>query len=91
VGGRPPGEAFLLPVHEIRHKPVLPCGVNILVVCAIAATLRNSHEQVEPVLVEQRGGWLLLDGRHRWVAHLVAGREQIRCVEQEPDGGAPCR
>jgi hypothetical protein len=78
-------DVFLLPVHEIRLKPNLPCGLNVLTLLAITAAVRNSHIPVDPVLVAWRpeiGGWLLLDGRHRWTAHLIAGREQIRCVEE---------
>ncbi len=75
-------DPFLLPVHEIRLAPVLPCGLAPLTLYAIACTLRNTHELVEPVQVERRGNeWHLVDGRHRYVASIIAGRSDIRCVE----------
>lgn len=78
-------EPFLLPVHEIRLAPVLPCGLAPLTLYAIAATLRNTHDPVDPVEVEQRGGqWHLVDGRHRLIASVIAGRADIRCVEADP-------
>lgn len=75
-------DPFWLPVHEIRMRPVLPCGMSYLLVGALAYTLRTTHDPVTPVEVRQEGGgWVLVEGRHRWVAHLVAGRDQIQCVE----------
>lgn len=82
--------AFRLPVHELRLKPNLPCGMNYMLVGAIAHTLRTTHTPVEPILVAWRAefqGWLLIDGRHRWVAHLVAGRSEVWCVEDGAEGG----
>lgn len=73
---------FLLPLHEIHLKPNLPCGLNVLTLMAITAVLRNSHHPVEPVLVRKEDGhWLLVDGRHRYMAALIAGRESIACKE----------
>jgi hypothetical protein len=47
-----------------------------------AERLRNSHDPITPVEVRKvDGGWLLVEGRHRWLAHWIAGRPLIRCVE----------
>jgi hypothetical protein len=75
-------QPFHLPVHVIRPQEPLPAGMSVLVLCAVAERLRNSHEPIEPVRVRQEaGGWLLVDGRHRWLAHWIAGRPLIWCVE----------
>lgn len=75
-------KTFLLPVHDIRIAPVLPCGINVLTLCSIANIVRNSHDDIEPIEVEKRDGeWHLVEGRHRWIAHIIGGRTHIRCFE----------
>jgi hypothetical protein len=76
-------EPFLLPVHELHPQEPIPAGMSVLVMCAVAERLRNTHEQITPVQVRRQddGGWLLVEGRHRWLAHWIAGRPLIRCVE----------
>lgn len=77
-------DVFLLPVHEIRIAPVLPCGINILTLCAIASVARNSHQDIDPIEVKKLDDeWHLKDGRHRWLAHIIGGRTHIRCFENE--------
>jgi hypothetical protein len=77
-------EPFQLPVHVIRPQEPVPAGMSVLVMCAVAATLRNTHDQVEPVQVRRDdvGEWHLVEGRHRWLAHWIAGRPLIWCVER---------
>jgi hypothetical protein len=75
-------EPFQLPVHEIRPPEPIPAGMSVLVICAVAEKLRNSHEPITPVEVRRAGdGWLLVEGRHRWLAHWIAGRPLIWCHE----------
>jgi hypothetical protein len=75
-------QPFLLPVHELRPPEPIPAGMSVLVMCAVAERLRNTHEQITPVQVRKVDGeWLLVEGRHRWLAHWIAGRPLIRCVE----------
>jgi hypothetical protein len=75
-------QPFLLPVHELRPPEPIPAGMSVLVMCAVAERLRNSHEPITPVQVRKVDGeWLLVEGRHRWLAHWIAGRPLIRCVE----------
>lgn len=77
-----PSDVFELAVHEIRPQAPLPCGINLLTLCAIAATWRNTHKPIDPVIVRKVDGvWTLVDGRHRWLAAWVAGRATIRCKE----------
>jgi hypothetical protein len=75
-------QPFLLPVHELHPPEPIPAGMSVLVMCAVAERLRNTHDPITPVEVRKvDGGWLLVEGRHRWLAHWIAGRPLIRCVE----------
>ena len=62
--------------------------MSVLVICAVAEKLRNTHDPINPVHVrrQQDGTWALLDGRHRWLAHWIAGRPLILCVEPATTG-----
>jgi hypothetical protein len=75
-------QPFLLPVHELHPQEPIPAGMSVLVMCAVAEKLRNTHDPITPVEVRKVDGeWQLVEGRHRWLAHWIAGRPLIRCVE----------
>jgi ParB-like chromosome segregation protein Spo0J len=52
-----------------------------LTVMALVKKLRTSLEDWDPVLVRREGDhWLLLDGRHRFFAAVIAGRPDVLAV-----------
>lgn len=78
-------DPFRIPLHHLRLKPNLPAGMNFLRIGAIADHIRNCGGDVwEPALVRRLGpeDWLVLDGRHRFVASYVAGVPDLLCVEE---------
>jgi hypothetical protein len=80
---------FRVPLHHLRLKPNVPAGMSVLRICAIADGLRNAGRDVdEPVVVRRAGedDWLVVEGRHRFVAAYVAGCVDLLCVE---DGAGP--
>jgi hypothetical protein len=71
----------------ISPYPNMPCGMNPLVVMAVAHSLRNGHDagygpcKTKPLDVTfAEGRYWLEDGRHRWMAHWIAGLSTARCV-----------
>jgi ParB-like chromosome segregation protein Spo0J len=75
-----------IPLELLRFQPNMPAGMNPLVLMSLAYALRSSVADVDPILVQPHGdGWLVLDGRHRTMAHWIAGRSTALCVE-DTDG-----
>lgn len=64
-------------------EPVV-AGMNYLQVAALTYRLRSSNWDAEPVTVRVEGDYLrLIDGRHRVIAHLFAGRKVVPAVVVE--------
>lgn len=82
---------LLLPLHRIIPPPNIPAGMNPLVVMSIAYAARTSHHPIEPpILVCREGGyWRLVDGKHRWMGHYIAGRTHINATEIEASCTCP--
>jgi hypothetical protein len=73
-----------IPLHNIRIKPNVTAGLNPWTLMSLWGHLRSTTEDPDPVLVRRHpdGGWLLLDGRHRFCASLAAGRSDVLAVEE---------
>ncbi len=71
-----------IPLHQLRLQPSIPYGMNLLVVAAIAHSLRMGFDVTEPIRVEQLGpgDWLVREGRHRFMAAYVAGVADLPAV-----------
>jgi hypothetical protein len=74
----------LIDVDRVIMPPPVTYGMNLLVVASIAHELNNTPNDVllkPPIVVTAvdapRGYVFLVDGRHRLMAHHVAGRRQI--------------
>lgn len=59
-----------------------PQGMNPWVLMSLACAMRQTHDPVGPPVTVAREGDLLriVDGRHRVVAAIMAGREFISAV-----------
>ena len=72
-----------IPLHKIRLLKPVPCGMDPYVLMSLVPLMRKTTEDHEPVLVRrERGGWRLLDGRHRFFAAVIGGRQDILAVEE---------
>jgi len=70
-----------VPLHMIRVRPNVTAGMNLLVVAVLVQLMRCSTDDPDPALVVPDGdGWRVTDGRHRYVAALMAGRPDLLCV-----------
>ena len=78
---------FRVPLDEIRVRKPVPCGMDPYTLMSLVPLMRTTTEDHEPVLVRRDGdGWRLMDGRHRFVAALIAGRQDILAEEDEDPG-----
>jgi hypothetical protein len=72
-------EPFRVPLDAIRIKPNISRGCNSEMVIHIVHTLRCTTADVPPVHVVRLadGAYRLMDGRHRYIASIIAGRRDI--------------
>jgi hypothetical protein len=78
---------FRIPLEDIRVRKPVPCGMDPYTLMSLVPLMRTTTEDHEPVLVRRDGdGWRLMDGRHRFVAALIGGRQDI-LAEQDDDSG----
>lgn len=69
-------------LEDLRLPPNVPAGMNYLLVGHLAYHLRATTEDVAPITVQnlRDGTYRVSDGRHRYVAHLIAGRPDINAT-----------
>jgi hypothetical protein len=76
--------AFRIPLERLRLPPPIPAGFSPLRLYAIADALRNHGGDVrEPAQVRRLDGgdWLVVEGRHRYLASWIAGCSHLLCRE----------
>ena len=87
-GKKPPAlsKPFQIQVSKILVLDNVPAGMNPYVVMSLTYLYRSTTDDVEPIKVWGMGGGLyrIMDGRHRFVASLMAGRPTV--LAQEVDG-----
>jgi hypothetical protein len=63
-------------------KPV-PAGMNHLVLSSLTYMYRATNEDTTPIVVQREGPhYRIVDGRHRWMASVVAGRRRVLATIQ---------
>jgi hypothetical protein len=73
-------------VENIRLKPNIPAGMNSESLLALVQRMRTTSDDPEPVLVTRSGDhWRLEDGRHRFLAAVIAGRPDILATISQPE------
>lgn len=80
-----------IPLHHISLPANIPAGLSPFVLFAIVHTLRNGYDaghgpgQTEPIDVRGTDGdYVVSEGRHRFIAHYIAGKPSARCVVITP-------
>jgi hypothetical protein len=73
---------FRARIEDVRLPANVPAGCNYLVIASLTHMLRATTEDPEPVVVELEGdgSWRVCDGRHRYLAAVIAGRADVLCV-----------
>jgi hypothetical protein len=74
---------FRVRIEECLLKPNIPAGMDIAIVAVLAARLRKTAKDWEPIYVRREGAyWRVMDGRHRFFASVIAGRPDVLAVEE---------
>ena len=83
---------FRIPLHQLRLKPNIPAGGNGYQLLGRVPMLRQTSEDYDPVLVDDQcagcGSFRVQDGRHRFMASVLAGRVDI-LAQLDPGGVHP--
>lgn len=78
-------ETFRVRLDELRFLPPVTAGLNVYQLLGRIPYLRDTTEDVDPILVTAPcvpcGTRTILDGRHRVIASIAAGRQDILAVE----------
>lgn len=75
-----------VPLDALRFPAPVVAGMNYLLIGSLAYLMRSSNEDPPAVTVaKEPGGWRIVDGRHRAVAAMIAGRRDVLAIEvREP-------
>jgi hypothetical protein len=74
-----------IPLDRLVLKPNVSAGANILVVASLAHMLRSTTGDPPPITVRAEGDlYRILDGRHRFLAAVMAGRADVLAQLDEP-------
>ena len=83
------GAEFRVPLHLLRFLPPVTAGLNPYTLMALIPQLRNTVQDHSPILVTPAckgcGTRTILDGRHRTIASIAAGRQEILAILQDDD------
>lgn len=89
MDAEPGNEAFRIGLDALRFKPSVPAGMNIFTLASLVPLLRNTALDHDPIFVDACcptcGCWRVQDGRHRFVAAVMAGRHDV-LARRDPDG-----
>lgn len=71
-------------VDRILVPPNLPAGMNPLVVMSLTYLYRSTTEDAPPIVVRREGrNYRITDGRHRFMASVIAGRRRVLAVVED--------
>jgi hypothetical protein len=74
-----------IPVEKLLYKPNAPSGMNPLVVMSLTYFYRSNVLDTTPIVVRREGdNYRILDGRHRAVGSMIAGRTDVLAEIEEP-------
>lgn len=79
-----------VPINRLRFKEPIAAGLNPFTLMGMVPHLRNRNGDHAPILVSPPcptcGDRVVLDGRHRWIASVIAGRADVLATEESLHG-----
>lgn len=72
-------QSFQVPIDRLVLKEPVPAGMNPYVLLGMVPLLRGSTKDHDPILIRplRSGFYRVLDGRHRMIASVMAGRTHV--------------
>ena len=80
-------------LDRILMPPPVTAGMNYLVIASLTYMLRSTTDDAPPVVLARAGKhYRIVDGRHRFVAHHIAGRQRILArIQDTPPAPTPTK
>lgn len=77
-----------IPLQYLRILPNITAGANPLVIMSLAYMMRSNNSDPPPIIVHRNSDtdYTIIDGRHRFIAAIIAGRPDI-LSELDTDSG----
>lgn len=76
-----------IPVHKLLYKPNAVSGMNYLVIGSLVYFYRSGVLDADPIHVFPEGdNYRIMDGRHRSVSSMIAGRPDVLGIVEEFEG-----
>lgn len=79
-------ELIRVPIDRLRFKHPVAAGMNPYTLLGMVPALRNRHADHEPIVVSPAcptcGDRIVIEGRHRWIASVMAGRSDVLAAEE---------
>ena len=75
-----------LRIDRLLLLPNIPSGMNPLVLMSLVYMYRSTDHDAEPITVtptEYPGVYRIKDGRHRFMASVIAGRRRVLAVIEQ--------
>lgn len=67
-----------IPLDRLLLKPNIPAGISLWVLLSLAQMYRSTDGDAPPITVRAEGDhYRVLDGRHRYLASVIAGRMDV--------------
>jgi hypothetical protein len=68
-----------VPISRLVLKDNIPAGASVYVLASLVLLYRHTTDDAPPVEVCDLGNgyWRVLDGRHRYLASVIAGRPDL--------------
>lgn len=74
---------FRVRVEDLRIAPNIPAGMDPCILLGLVPLMRKTAEDHQPIVVRRHGDhWRITDGRHRFMAAVIAGRSDVLAVEE---------
>lgn len=72
-----------IPISRLLLKDNIPAGASVYVLASLILLYRHTTDDAPPAEVRDLGNgyWRVLDGRHRFLASVIAGRPDILAEE----------
>jgi uncharacterized ParB-like nuclease family protein len=72
-------DAFYVKLDSLLFGEPVAAGMNPLVIMSLTYLFRGTNENVEPITIRREGEsfYRIVDGRHRAVASMIAGRKTV--------------
>jgi hypothetical protein len=80
-----------VPISRLVLKDNIPAGASVYVLASLVLLYRHTSDDAPPAAVRDLGNgyWRVLDGRHRFLASVIAGRPDLLATVEAATPSTP--